>query len=161
MKKHIITIVLCIAALVAIVYFVTIKNISKNPDTTLSANLENPREFTYTNQTYGFSLILPKDWKNFTVVPGTVQFGEIVTLRHPNWSKENPYMDVPILIYPIAQWTTWEKNNFEGYPTAAPIGPTERGRNAAYIFATAPRYNYSFGIGFEAVEEIIKNLKAF
>jgi len=160
MKKHIITIVLCIAALVAIVYFVTAKNISKTPDTTPATTQENPREFTYTNQTYGFSLILPKDWKNFTIVPGTVQFGETVTLRHPNWSKENPYMDVPILVYPIEQWKKWEATNFEGYPTAAPMGPTERGRNAKYVFATAPRYNYSFAIGWEAVETAIESLKA-
>ena len=52
-----------------------------------------------------------------------------------------------------------EKNNFEGYPTAAPIGPTERGRNDAYVFATAPRYNFSFAVGWEEVEDIIKTLK--
>lgn len=117
--------------------------------------------FTYTNNTYGFTLTLSDEWNGYTLVPTTIQFGEAITLRHPLWTTENSYMDIPILIYPIAQWTTWEKNNFEGYPTAAPMGPTERGRNAKYVFATAPRYNYSFGIGFETVEEIIKNLKAF
>lgn len=116
---------------------------------------------TYTNTTYGFSLTLPESWSEYTVTSGTLPFGYTVTLRHPLWTQANPYMDVPILVYPIAQWQTWEKNNFEGYPTAAPIGPTERGRNERYVFATAPRYNYSFATDWETVEEIIKSLKGF
>jgi hypothetical protein len=116
---------------------------------------------TYTNTTYGFTLTLPKSWEGYTVLTGTLPFGYTVTLRHPLWTKENPYMDTPILVYPITQWKLWEANNFEGYPTAAPIGPTERGRNAQYVFATAPRYNYSFATDWETVEEIVKSLKGF
>ncbi len=110
---------------------------------------------------YGFRMALPESWNGYTVTTGTLPFGFTVTLRHPLWTQANTYMDVPILVYPIAQWQTWEKNNFEGYPTAAPIGPTERGRNATYVFATAPRYNYSFATDWENVEEIVKSLKGF
>lgn len=156
MKKIIYISIICIALLGSALFYIT-----KTPKTPLSPTPETPTVLTYTNTTYGFTLTLPDTWKGYTLIPASVKFGEAITLRHPLWNKENPYMDIPILIYPIAQWTTWEKNNFEGYPTAAPIGPTERGRNAKYVFATAPRYNYSFGIGFETVEEIIKNLKAF
>lgn len=122
---------------------------------------ENRENYNYVNSEYNFQLTLPASWKGFTVILGTVQFGETVTLRHPNWSKENPYMDIPILVYPIEQWKTWEANNFKGYLTAAPIGPTERGRNARYVFATAPRYNYSFETGWEAVDTIVESLKGF
>jgi hypothetical protein len=115
----------------------------------------------YTNTTYRFTLILPESWKGYRVATSTIPFGYAVTLRHPLWTNKNPYMDIPILIYPISQWHEWEKNNFEGYPTAAPIGPTERGRNSQYVFATAPRYNYSFALGWEIVEDIVKSLKGF
>lgn len=118
-------------------------------------------DIVYTNDTYGFSLTLPADWKGYTLVPASVQYGYAVTLRHPLWTAQNPYMDIPILIYPIDQWKKWEANHFEGYPTAAPIGPTERGRNTRYVFATAPRYNFSFGIGWEAVDVVVQKLKAF
>jgi hypothetical protein len=63
-----------------------------------------------------------------------------------------------VLVYPLIQWTKWEKTDFEGYQTAAPMPPTERGRNTKYVFATAPRYNFSFLPGFEEVEEIISKL---
>lgn len=69
-------------------------------------------------------------------------------------------MDIPIQVFSLEQWKKWESNDFEGYPTAAPIGPTERGRNGKYVFATSPRYNYSFATGWEEVDEIVKNLKA-
>ena len=115
----------------------------------------------YRNDSYGFSLTLSKDWLGYKVTDVPIQYGKTVTLRHPLWTQANPYMDIPILVYPIAQWQIWEKNNFEGYPTAAPIGPTERGRNANYVFATAPRYNFSFATGWEEVEATIKTLKGF
>lgn len=152
MKKIIILIVVLIALSITYI-LVTTKDTPPTQQTSTA--------LTYTNYTYGFTLTLPDEWNGYTRVSTTIQFGEAITLRHPLWTTENSYMDIPILVYPIAQWTTWEKNNFEGYPTAAPMGPTERGRNAKYVIATAPRYNYSFGTGFEVVEEIIKNLKAF
>ncbi|MCX6703695.1 MAG: hypothetical protein NTV02_03340 [Candidatus Zambryskibacteria bacterium] len=156
-KTFITVLIVCLVILIGVVYFATTKNISNTPTPTT----EVPISVTYKNNTYGFSLSLPKEWQGYTLVPGSLQFGEVITLRHPLWTKENIYMDVPILIYTIAQWQKWEANNFEGYPTAAPIGPTERGRNARYVFATAPRYNFSYGIGWEAVDTIVENLKAF
>lgn len=155
MKKIIILTPLLLLIGVGGFYLFNIRSIPTTPPPQETETL------VYTNTTYGFSIELPKDWEGYTLVPASVQFGQAVTLRHPLWTEENKYMDIPVLIYPIAQWEIWEKNNFEGYPTAAPIGPTERGRNARYVFATAPRYNFSFGTGFETVEEIIKNLKTF
>lgn len=155
MKKIYITIV-CLILLSGSIFYIT-----QHKPRTSKPTTETPNTFTYTNTTYGFTLTLPEEWKGYSLVPTHIQSGEAITLRHPLWTSKNPYMDIPILIYPIAQWQTWEENNFDGYPTAAPIGPTERGRNATYVFATAPRYNYSFAPGFELVEEIIKSLKAF
>lgn len=125
-------------------------------------------QIIYTNNQYGFDLSLPQSWKGYSVTSGLIPdgssgggFGWEVILRHPKWTKANPREDIPIQVFTIDQWKKWEADNFESYPTAAPMGPTERGRNSKYVFATAPRYNYDFLTGYEEVEEIIKALKAF
>ena len=115
----------------------------------------------YRNTNYGFSLTLPAEFKGYSIIETSIPFGHEVIIRNPFWTGEHTYMDIPILIYDIKTYDAWIANHFEGYPTAAPIGPTERGRNSMYVFATAPRYNYSFATGFEKVEESIKTLKGF
>lgn len=115
----------------------------------------------YKNTEYGFSVELPANWEGHKIATGTVKFGQTVTLTPLSSKDDTTRMFVPVLIYPMTQWKAWEKNNFEDYPTAAPIGPTERARNADFVFATAPRYNFSFGTGTEEVENIVEKMKAF
>lgn len=115
----------------------------------------------YENTDFGFSLTLPKSWDGYKVATGTVQYGRTITITPPSSVDEDTREFVPVLIYPIDKWTEWEKNNFDGYPTAAPIGPTERARNQDYVFATAPRYNFGFGADPKVVEEIVEKMKAF
>ena len=130
-------------------------------------NIPKGESVVYKNTDYGFTLNLPESWKGYTVLTSlvvptdgrSITLGYKITLRNPIWTAENPTMDIPIQIFPIDEWNKWVANNFEGYPTAAPIGPSERGRNSKYVFATAPRYNFSYLPGFEDVEDIIKNLK--
>lgn len=155
MNKKIFWIIVLFALAIGVLFMT-----QKTPDTSPQQSLATATT-TYTNTAYGFTLTLPPSWDGYTVTTGTLPFGYTVTLRHPLWTNTNPYMDIPILVYPVAQWKKWEATNFEGYPTAAPIGPTERGRNEKYVFATAPRYNYSFATDWETVEEIIKSLKGF
>lgn len=120
----------------------------------------------YKNIEYGFTLNLPKIWEGYLESKTPIKssngeniLGYTVIIRHPKWKENAQRMDIPIQVFTLDQWKKWEANNFEGYPTAAPIGPTERGRNSQYVFATGPRYNYSFAIGWEEVDEIIKTLK--
>jgi hypothetical protein len=113
---------------------------------------------TYENQEYGFVLQLTPNWQNYSVSSTPIEYGNKVIIRHPKWTKVNPYEDIPILVYPLDKWVEWEKNNFDNYPTAAPFEPKERGRNNLYVFATAPRYNYDFQAGFEEVEKIINTI---
>ena len=115
----------------------------------------------YENTDFGFSLTLPRSWDGYKVATGTVQYGRTITITPPSSIDEGTREFVPVLIYPIDKWTEWEKNNFEDYPTAAPIGPTERARNKDYVFATAPRYNFGFGADTKVVEEIVEKMKAF
>lgn len=120
----------------------------------------------YKNQEYGFTLNIPKTWEGYIESKTPIKLldkgdvlGYTIVIRSPKWKENAQTMDIPIQVFTLEQWKKWEANDFEGYPTAAPIGPTERGRNGKYVFATAPRYNFSFATGWEEVDDIIKTLK--
>lgn len=118
----------------------------------------------YRNTTYGFVVPLPQSWKGFTVNESTKDGYKQVNIVHPLSTKENPRMDVPILVVPIATWNTWYPPGHpeDGqHPFAAPVPATERARNNAYVFATAPRYNFSYLPGFEEVDLIVQKVTAF
>jgi hypothetical protein len=116
---------------------------------------------TYRNEEYGFELLLSDGWEGYSITEDSIDRGLLIMVRHPAWTEANKHADIPVLVYTLGQWKEWESENFESYQTAAPIGPMERGRNTNYVFATAPRYNYSFLEGWEDVEEIIKMLRTF
>jgi hypothetical protein len=128
----------------------------------------------YKNTQYGFSFSLPVSWEGYSIAEdkweGTssgpngdmvVKKGPIILIRHPKWTSANPKQDIPIMIFTIAQWDSLEQGKF--HIGAAPIGPTELGRNSKYVFALPARYNFAFPPGFEEVEEILENnpLKVF
>ena len=128
----------------------------------------------YKNIQYGFSFSLPVSWEGYSIaedkwegealVQGSdvvVEQGPIILIRHPQWTKENPRQDIPIMVFTIEQWNELQQEKF--HIGAAPIGPTELGRNSKYVFALPARYNVAFPPGFEEVEEILENhpLKAF
>jgi len=123
----------------------------------------------YENTKYGFNFILPDGWTDFSVVAEkwegmpagysegdkAVETGDIINIRHPLWTAENPRQDIPIMIFSIDQWNSLEKGSY--HIGAAPVGPTEIGRNSKYVFALPARYNYEFPTGFEEVEKILEN----
>jgi hypothetical protein len=131
-------------------------------------------EIEYRNTQYGFSFSLPISWEGYYIIvsewegntPGqqgdvTVEQGPIISIRHPKWTSANPRQDIPIMVFTLAQWDSLQQEKF--YIGAAPIGPSELGRNTRYIFGLPARYNFSFPIGFEEVEKILesKPLQAF
>ena len=59
------------------------------------------------------------------------------------------------MVFTLAQWKALQDLEFS--VGAAPIGPSELGRNSKYVFALPARYNYAFPKGFEEVEDIVKN----
>lgn len=123
----------------------------------------------YYNTQYGFSFELPESWKDFSIVdsrweglqvsgeqPGKiVEEGPEITIRHPQWTAENPRQDIPILIFTLDQWDAHQKEAF--HIGAAPIGPSELTRNSRYVFALPARYNFAFPTGYEEVETILKD----
>ncbi|MEQ8196610.1 MAG: hypothetical protein ABRQ27_01135 [Clostridiaceae bacterium] len=121
----------------------------------------------YRNSQYGFNFTLPSSWSGYTIVDGKweglevgngdniIETGPIINIRHPKWTTANPRQDIPIMVFTIAQWNSMQQDKF--HIGAAPINPSELGRNSKYVFALPARYNYAFPTGFEEVEEILKN----
>ena len=122
----------------------------------------------YKDTQFGFSFTLPESWKDYSVVNdkweglavgGTqgdeiVETGPKILIRHPKWTTENPRQDIPIMIFTIKQWDLLQQEKF--HIGAAPIGPSELGRNDKYVFALPARYNFAFQTGYEEVEDILK-----
>ncbi len=120
----------------------------------------------YKNDQYGFTFSLPQDWKGYSIV-ATIwdgnavgksgdkpsEHGPLISIRNPKWTKQNPYQDIPIMVFTLAQWDLVQQEKLS--LGAAPIGPSELGRNTKYIFALPARYNFAFPTGYEEVQNII------
>ena len=123
----------------------------------------------YTNTQYGFSFSLPESWKGYSIIndkweglslesqnQGTVvETGPLLSIRHPEWTDQNPRQDIPIMIFTLKQWNSLQQEKF--HIGAAPIGPSELGRNSRYVFALPARYNFAFPQGYEEVEDILNS----
>jgi hypothetical protein len=128
-----------------------------------SARQEQP--VVYTNEQYGFEFTLPASWKGYSIVEGKweglpiggetpVESGPMISIRHPLWTQGAPRQDIPIMVFTTAQWDALQKEEF--HIGAAPVGPSELGRNSKYVFALPARYNFAFPEGYEEVEQILK-----
>jgi hypothetical protein len=146
------------------------------------ASSARPRQpIVYTNKQYGFKFYLPKSWKGYSIVvtnweggifepppDGTgidniqqFESGPKIVIRHPRWTEEHRYQDIPIMVFTPSQWELVGKGNL--IVSAAPVGPGELGRNCRYVFALPARYNYVDAAGVEEVNQIMsgKPLRAF
>lgn len=118
----------------------------------------------YENTRYGFAFHLPKTWKGYSIIAEqwqgtqngeTAETGPLLLIRHPEWSRELPRQDIPLMVFTPEQWQALRE---EGLSVgAAPIGPRKLGGNSRYIFAIPARYNYAFPAGYEEVEDILHN----
>lgn len=119
----------------------------------------------YENAEYGFTFTLPKSWEGYQIVLNSwegiapdqqqMENGQIILIRHPEWTEAKPRQDIPIMIFTLKQWSSLEKGEF--HIGAAPIGPTKLGQNNEYVFALPARYNFAFLEGYEEVETILEN----
>lgn len=133
-----------------------------NTTSTLPEVVSTQGELIYRNNTYGFSVLLPSSWRGYSITEKAQDSYLEIRIVHPQSTTENPRMDVPVLVVPIATWNTWypsDRKEDGRHPFAAPIPATERARNTKYVFATAPRYNFSYLPGWEEVDEIVKGIK--
>ena len=134
--------------------------------------IEEKTSVVYQNEEFGFNFTLPEGWNNYSlqndIWKGTSLTeenkeisGPMLYIRHPEWTKDNPRQDIPIMVFTVEQWNALANAEFS--VGAAPIGPSKLGENSTYVFALPARYNYEFLTGFEEVEEILENnpFKAF
>ena len=138
---------------------------------TETAPPQEQQQIIYTNTQYGFSFTLPLSWKGYKIIESTweanpqegviAEQGPLISIRNPKWTSENPYQDIPIMIFTLAQWDSLQQGKF--LVSAAPINPSELGRNTKYVFALPARYNYVFPTGLQEVAKILEGnpLKAF
>jgi len=120
----------------------------------------------YKNKKYGFKFVLPETWKGYSIIVGTwsgtahqgenhegTESGPMITIRHPLWTKSDPRQDIPIMVLTKAQAEIANDLTV----SAAPFGPQEFSRNAKFVFALPPRFDYGDSTGTEEVREILRN----
>ena len=154
-----------IITIVIVGSLVVLKRIKKVPLKEESV-LSTETSITYKNTQYGFSFTLPISWKGYAIItttwtgdmidsqPSQNITGPEIIIRHPLWTSSEPRQDIPIMIFTYPQWNLIQKEKLS--LGAAPIPPSEIGRNEGYVFALPARYNFSYLLGFEEVENIIK-----
>lgn len=145
----------------------------KNQETLPVSVAPNPDNSTgvYRNETYGFQMRFPESWKGYYAIKGNWQgrvikeenslaFGPMLTFRNPNWKEQDHWQDIPVMIFTDEAWKLVQ--NEEISLGAAPIGPSEIGRNGKYIFATPARWvGFTDAKGQDEAVEIVKTFKAF
>lgn len=124
----------------------------------------------YTNDQYGFTFDLPADWQGYTIVTSTwtghgdeacpangcpAVTGPELAIRNPQWTKANPWQDIPIMVFTHSEWDQVASETLA--VSAAPIPPSELGEDANYVFALPARYNYAFPDGWQEVQNIIQS----
>ncbi|WP_242953660.1 hypothetical protein [Clostridium merdae] len=121
----------------------------------------------YTNQELGFSFALPPEYEEYSILTGEWKGDDIkntgkkartfrgpqVTIRDPRWTQQVPRQDIPIMAFTLEQWNQLQNGEFA--VGAAPVNPSELGRNTKYVFALPARYNYAFPEGYEEVQIIL------
>ena len=122
----------------------------------------------YSNTDYGFDFALPASWQGYSTIediwsgqyylgPDVGMSGETITglkilIRHPLWTEENPYQDIPIMICDLSQGDDIEQ---EKLITSAGGKPTELARNSQYAFVLPARYNFNYYTDWEEVQKTI------
>jgi len=131
------------------------------------ANTPATTTINYQNTQYGFNFTLPASWKGYSIVtdkwqgygdtenPAPIEQGPLISIRHPLWTVAVPRQDIPIMVFSLTQWDALQTGD-SFHIGAAPINPSELGRNAKYVFALPARYNFAYPVGFEEVDTIIQ-----
>jgi hypothetical protein len=152
---------------------------SATPGATAESQAERPKRnsakvksVVYTNKKYGFRFSLPETWRGYSIrisewgggdgrtyQPGEAMppaiTGPLISIGNPLSTDSNPRQNIPIMVFTKAQWKLVEEGKL--IVSAAPVGPSELGRNAKYVFALPPRFDYADLPGREEVGQIIQS----
>jgi hypothetical protein len=122
----------------------------------------------YHNAQYDLTFFLPADWQGYRVltkewsaklysadyqaVIGT-EHGPMIVLRHPHWETDEPYQDIPILVFTRSQWDVVKPQRlFIG------AGGTddEISHSTKYVFGINSRHNWGELKGWEETGKIVQ-----
>ncbi len=135
-------------------------------------NSSKTKSVVYTNKKYRFRFSLPESWRGYSIriseweggdgrtyqpgeaMPPAIR-GPLISIDHPLLTDSNPRQNIPIMVFTKAQWKLVEEGNL--IVSAAPVGPSELGRNAKYVFALPARFNYALITGWEEVGQIVQS----
>ena len=135
---------------------------NSSPQSTGPAPLPTP--IVYHNTQYGFCFLLPADWKGYTIVAGKwsgtllntgkMMHGPQLIIRHPAWTEDDPYQDIPIMIFTQDQWRDKEAHGLITSTFGADWGTF--GSNAKYVFKQPDRWvGYTDDKGWREVEDLM------
>ena len=123
-----------------------------------------PTALIYENTQFGFCFRLPASWTGYTILTGqwngmvtsTSQMihGPSITIRNSKWTKENPYQDIPVLIFKPEVWR--KVDDAKILVGAAPFAPSELGRNNRYVFALPARLTSGSATGYQEVSNLTR-----
>jgi len=124
--------------------------VEQDADERSSAPVPIPTPIVYRNTQYGFCFRLPADWKGYTIKTnewsgwsgppdtGKMMHGPRLVIRHPAWTDDDPYQDIPIMVLTRAQWREKEEYGLIASPYGVDWGPF--GSNARYVFKQPDRW---------------------
>jgi hypothetical protein len=118
-------------------------------------------DYNYQNDTYGFIVAFPQDWKGMSVKETADTNGHYITFQYPNQDVSTTSRQwIPISIYSYDVWNKIQKG--EIVVSAAPFPPGEIGRNAKWVFALPPRWvGFADATHQKEAQVIVGTLSAF
>jgi hypothetical protein len=127
----------------------------------------------YHNTQYNFTFYLPASWQGYSVLvqqwngqpflPATdkaveMERGPIIVLRHPQWKTDDPWQDIPILVFTRRQWKADRLGRFS---IDADGSEYEIAHNAKYVFAIWSLFNWDESVkGAREAEGIVRRNQA-
>jgi hypothetical protein len=107
----------------------------------------------YHNKEYGLVVFLPPSWQGYSVllqqwegisylpakdVTAVTAQGRMIVLRHPQWRADDPYQDIPIMVFTRSEWDSDKQGRFG---IGAGGFDEEMWHNQKYVFGMSSRYN--------------------
>jgi len=99
--------------------------------------------------------MLQQVWQGDNASSIVLEGGPEITIRNPRWTADNPWQDIPIMVFTRVQWKAVADENISIHVSAAPVPPGPLGHNRKRVFAVPARFNYGDAAGQQEVQEIL------
>ena len=151
-----------------------------------SSSFETPaNSLVYTNNTYGFRLILPDTWAGYTVTDNTFGSDAVsaeasisgvetsvdcaqILLFSPQYASNSDVQPVIIIVFKLSDWTTFDLDtegpDYRQVVTSAggAEGSQSLGQNNQYVFSIGTReYGFQYTTGVDEAQAISGTISAF